>query len=167
MIKALIIGLITSLLTFSPAQAQDGETFAEWITGDWAGSGQFSGQESMATLTVEDTLGGRFHAFRYRFAAAANDGGTTYFEGLGLYHAHGERAWTGQWFDSMGNVHLLNGAIDGETLVAHWGDRGRTHYRRVGGNRLEIVDAMQNATGEWQEFARYSLNRLTIGGSAD
>lgn len=156
-----------TLFAFVPAQAQDGATFAEWIAGEWAGPGQFSGQDSMATLSVDAAIGGRFHAFRYRFAAAGADGDTTYFEGLGLYHAEGESAWTGQWFDSMGNVHALNATVDGEGLVARWGELGRTHYRRVADNRLEIVDSMRNASGEWQEFARYSLNRIAIRAPAD
>lgn len=164
---SMFAAIFATLLTFAPAQAQDGETFAEWIAGDWAGPGQFSGQDSMATLSVDPALGGRFHAFRYRFAAAGADGDTTYFEGLGLYHAEGEDAWAGRWFDSMGNVHPLSGTVDGEGLIAHWGERGRTHYRRTADDRLEIVDSMRNASNEWQEFARYSLNRIAIRAPAD
>jgi hypothetical protein len=144
----------------APVLAQQAENdFAHWFAGEWRGAGTVSGNASRAALDVAPTLGGRFLELDYRFTAFAADGTATRFSGRGFYRMDGDDAWTGHWFDSSGAVHALSAAVDGEALVARWGENGRSEYRRIDADRLEVVDSYRAADGDWTEFARISYTR--------
>lgn len=156
--KMLLVSL--GLLMAMPVHAQEAnEGFAEWFAGDWRGVGAVSGNDARATLNIAPVLGSNFIELDYRFTTVADDGSLGHFSGRGFYRLEGAEAWTGHWYDSTGSVHALAAALEGDSLVANWGERGRSEYRRVGDDRLEVVDSFQAGDGSWREFARITYVR--------
>lgn len=143
------------LLALAVPFAATAQSEGAWIEGSWRGDGNVHGQASTARLDVAPALGGRFLEFGYSFVA----GEATAFEGRGFYRRTESESWTGTWLDSGGAIHELRGAMGEGELVTHWGARGRTVYRLDGEGRLEIVDSVGSANGEWREFARHLLVR--------
>lgn len=153
------VPLAAILLCLSAAvHAQPGDRFARWLTGHWQGSGEVSGETSMARLDVESVLGGEFLELSYGFVA----GSSSRFEGRGFYRQRGETAWQGQWFDSSGSSYRLSGAVGEDELVVHWGDFGRSIYRRTGEDQMLVLDSMRVGDGTWREFGRQDFVRLSV-----
>lgn len=160
--RAALLAVLLWIAMPVAAAAQQGEGAVEgnWIEGRWQGEGRFQGRESTARLDIAPALGGHFLEFEFNFTAANENGEPLRFSGRGFYRRNGEAAWTGIWLDSGGAVHELRGAMTDDALETQWGDSGRTSYRLTGADRLEVVDSIRTANGEWREFARYMLVRL-------
>ncbi len=132
-----------------------------WI-GSWHGAGSNSGVSADLTLSFERALGGRF--VRLSLLNQIGPPQTRQsFEGLALYWPAAEGQWRGSWFDSQGTVYALDVQIFDTTLVAIWRDnekpRGRSSYRLVQPDELEVIDSVRAPDGSWREFARYQLKR--------
>ncbi|MEM8695800.1 MAG: hypothetical protein AAGE05_07230 [Pseudomonadota bacterium] len=157
-----VLSVCAVIAAIGPAQAQEADSdFALWFAGEWRGAGIVSGNASRASLDVAPVLGERFLELDYRFTAFADEGAANRFAGRGFYRLDGEDAWTGHWYDSTGSVHSLSAVLEDGALVAQWGENGRSVYRRIDGNRLEVVDSYRSADGSWSEFARISYARST------
>ena len=48
-------------------------------------------------------------------------------------------------------------------MIAEWGDgtapRGRSTYRLIGANAMEVIDEIRRKDGSWSEFGRFRLER--------
>jgi hypothetical protein len=132
-----------------------------WI-GSWYGAGSNSGVAADLTLNFERVLGGRF--VRLSLSNQIGPPQTRQsFEGLALYWPAADGQLRGSWFDSQGTVYALDVQIFAATLVAIWRDsekpRGRSSYRLVQPDELEVIDSVRAPDGSWREFARYQLKR--------
>ncbi|MGH7338024.1 MAG: hypothetical protein ACREI7_10620, partial [Myxococcota bacterium] len=84
------------------------------------------------------------------------------FEGLALYWAGASAGrLNGRWFDSQGATHLLDAVLEPQALIAEWGDgttpRGRSTYRLLSANAMEVIDEIRRKDGTWREFGRFRL----------
>ena len=93
----------------------------------------------------------------------AKDGSTQVFEGVGLYKAVNEKVYVATWFDSGGEMHPIKATSDETSLTSIWGTPdtklGKTIYRFVDDNTVEITDFIQNKSGEWKQFNKNTVNR--------
>ncbi len=148
--------LLALLLQAGAAQAEP----LDWLTGRWNGQGTALGNQSEATLEATPALAGKFIELRYRFHPLANPQAA--FEGRALYRPSEDGTWSARWFDSRGVTFPIQAVLAGETLTAEWGEegseRGRTVYQGLDDGRLEIVDLVRRADGEYREFARHILS---------
>ncbi|HKQ18627.1 MAG TPA: hypothetical protein VJW75_02660 [Candidatus Eisenbacteria bacterium] len=106
-------------------------------------------------------LEGEFLRVQYRFDPVGS--GATPFEGHGYYRADTSNVWRGGWYDTQRAMHALSGYIDGDSLVAMWGaenaPHGRTIYRMLSSNKLEVTDSIRGKDGAWREFGRVLYSR--------
>lgn len=109
----------------------------------------------LATLTFENALVGADGAVSPVLGAAA------------VYRTTPDRP-EGVWLDSRGVRFELAWQADDTTLVVTWSgteESGRTTYRVVGPDALEVVDEVAAEEG-WREFARSRLAREAQPGAA-
>lgn len=133
-----------------------------WL-GEWQGTGTTSGAPARLTLKWERALGGRFVRLTLLNEIGA-DSPPQRFEGLALYWPGAVTGrMNGRWFDSQGVVHLLDAALDANALIAEWGDgttpRGRSTYRLLDADAMEVIDEIRRKDGTWREFGRFRLER--------
>ena len=132
-----------------------------WI-GTWHGPGSNSGVTADLTLQFERVLGGRF--VRLSLSNQVGPPATRQlFEGLALYWPAADGQLRGSWFDSQGTVYALDVQVFDTTLVAIWRDnekpRGRSSYRLIQPDELEVIDSVRAPDGSGRECARYRLTR--------
>ena len=84
----------------------------------------------------------------------------TVIEATALYRP-GEDS-SGHWFDSRGTVLPLKFKATGSQLTVFWGDeeteQGRTVYRLVSANRIEVEDTVKRPAG-FESFATAVYSR--------
>ena len=133
----------------------------QWL-GEWHGTGTTSGAAARLTLKWERALGGRFVRLTL-LNEIGNEPTRQRFEGLAMYWPGVAGRVNGRWFDSQGVVHLLDGALEPDALIAEWGDgttaRGRSTYRLLGADAMEVIDEIRRKDGSWSEFGRFRLER--------
>jgi hypothetical protein len=153
-----------SILLFAGALiAQDSASsrpLEHWL-GEWHGTGTTSGAPAKLTLRWERALGGQFVRLTLLNEIAAEP--PQRFEGLAMYWPGTAGRMNGRWFDSQGVMHVLEGALEADALIAEWGDgttpRGRSTYRLLGPDAMEVIDEIRRKDGTWREFARFRLER--------
>lgn len=131
------------------------------LAGSWVGEGQWMGAPARATLAWDSVLNGRFTRLAYQITKTADP--AVAFEGHAYYAADADGRVTATWFDSQGAVYALEVDATADTLTAVWGPagapRGRTTYRLMAEDRLEVVDEIKTKDGAWKEFARIGYER--------
>ncbi len=142
------------------AGAQDPLAF---LHGQWIGEGTTSGFLASQALTWKPALQGRFTALELHNTMSNEAGESFVFEGVAYYSATEAQEFTGIWVDSQGNIHPLKAVLKDTVLLADWGSEetelGRSEYRLLPDERLEVVDSIRNKEGEWKEFGRAVLER--------
>ncbi len=135
----------------------------DWMIGEWAGEGTLFGRPSRVSLSVKPILGGKAVALDY--AVSVNTEGekpAINFTSHGFYRATKGKRWEGRWVDNFGNLHDLNGRIDGTSLIAMWGspgtEIGRTRYALEGGALLLTDQALMDS-GVMEVFATSRLSK--------
>jgi hypothetical protein len=141
------------------------------LMGDWRGSGTVNGQGSSITMTWERAVSGAFVRLRFRNEMAPGNGRPAMvFEGHGYYQIARPDGGVGTWMDSRGLMLPVEVALEARTLTSDWGsattERGRTVYRLVEADLLEVTDFVRGRDGEYREFGRSRLRRVTSGGRA-
>ena len=162
--RALALGAAI-LLTFSSAlPAQDtapSQPLEQWL-GEWQGTGTTSGAPARLTLKWERALGGRFVRLTL-LNEIGSEPTRQRFEGLAMYWPGAAGRMNGRWFDSQGVMHVLVGALQSDALIAEWGDgttpRGRSTYRLLSADAMEVIDEIRGKDGSWREFGRFRLER--------
>jgi hypothetical protein len=157
------------LLTFAADRA--GRTFAQepapsrpleqWL-GEWRGTGTTSGAPAQLNLKWERALGGRFVRLTLVNEIGAEPTRQR-FEGLAMYWPGAAGRLNGRWFDSQGATHLLDAVLEPDALIAEWGDgttaRGRSTYRLLAPDAMEVIDEIRGKDGTWREFGRFRMQR--------
>ena len=134
----------------------------QWL-GEWRGTGTTNAASARLNLKWERALGGRFVRLTLLNEIGAEPASQR-FEGLALYWPGASAGrLNGRWFDSQGATHLLDAVLEPGALIAEWGDgttpRGRSTYRLLSPNAMEVIDEIRRKDGTWREFGRFRLER--------
>lgn len=131
--------------------------------GTWQGEGKVMGLESKITMTWEEIWGGKFTKLLFRNEMKTKNGETQIFEGNAYYKNIDLNKYQGNWFDSGGEYHPIDADLIDNSLNSLWGTNetklGRTIYRLIEKDKMEIVDSIKTKDGTWREFGRSVLNR--------
>lgn len=135
------------------------------LLGTWSAKGQAFGMPADVTMKWEPDMQNKFLLLSYRMDMRDTAGRVQTFEGKAYYKASTEAGkFTATWFDSGGEVHPIEANYDGESLTALWGTpttkMGKTVYRFVDDNTIEITDFIQRKDGEWRQFNRNTVRRM-------
>jgi hypothetical protein len=130
--------------------------FLERTGGEWIGSGAILDTPANVELSIRPIVGGKFFELQWLNLGSATTGA---FEGRAVYRDLGDGRYSAHWVDSLGNEHAIQATAEGESLVALWGERGKTVYRLLESRDLEVVDSVKSSAGTWREFGRTVLKR--------
>ena len=134
------------------------------LAGSWAGEGKAFGRPSRPEMKWELTLNGKFIKLNYKNEMKSSKGETQIFEGHGYYKSLGGGKYQGTWFDSQGEQHPISATFENDALTANWGTPetklGKTVYRLIAPNEMELIDSIRKKDGTWQEFSRAKLKRM-------
>ncbi len=160
---AICLTLAAAAFPPSPGEASDPDSLLNRLAGAWAGEGKVLGNESRIEASWAWTLQSSFLMLEFRNEMRAPDGSIRVFEGVGYYQRVEGGKYRGTWFDTNRSMQPIEATAEGGVLTALWGvpgeHYGRTVYRFVDDDTLEIVDSVQAKSGEWKEFGRSRLAR--------
>ncbi len=121
------------------------------------------GRPSKPEMKWERVLSGKFLKLTYRTELRSAKGEPQLFEGHAYCKSLGNGKYHGTWYDSQGSVHPIEATFEGSALTSNWGtaqtELGKTVYRLLAAERMELVDYVQKKDGTWQEFARAKLTK--------
>jgi hypothetical protein len=133
------------------------------LIGQWKATGKSFGMPAETTMVWERTLSGKFNRITYRIVMHPASGPDQLFEGEALYKASKENEWAATWFDSQGSMHPITATHENGILTSLWGTpatrQGKTLYRIVDKNTLELTDLILNKDGTWKEFNKQTLSK--------
>lgn len=132
--------------------------------GTWQGEGKVMGLESKITMTWEEIWGGKFTKLIFRNEMKTKNGESQLFEGNAYYKNIDLNKYQGNWFDSGGESHPINATYIDNSLDSLWGTNetklGRTIYRLIEKDKMEIIDSIKTKDGTWREFGRSVLTKM-------
>lgn len=152
--------LLVGVGAASPNQvaAQDAAAVFERLEGTWAGSGTLFGRP--AAFTMRWDVSGGLASLRFTNALVEADGTETpVMSAAAVYRIDGDAE--GVWLDSRGERVELAWTVADGALVVDWrasAESGRTTYRPVDGDRVEVVDEVAADDG-WRVFGNASHAR--------
>src|SRR5215475_11911869 len=88
------------------------------LNGRWEGKGTFQGKAATGAVHWEGVLGGKFK----RLGIALSLDNQVIFEGHAYYDLKPGSEIHGSWFDSQGSSYPIRATMDGDSLVALWGN---------------------------------------------
>jgi len=125
------------------------------LEGAWTGAGTVRGMPAAIELRFRPALAGRGRHLRFR-NVMRSEAGEHVFGAEALYLCDAGGGCRGHWYDSRGVVLPLSVALHADRVVVDWGDdaseRGRTTYRPLGDDALEIIDEVRGADGTFKRF---------------
>jgi Protein of unknown function (DUF1579) len=155
--KIVVIIVFTCLLT-SVGLAQG---FLEKLKGTWVAKGSAFGMPADVEMTWMAALGGRYTQIQYKIVMHGKEGKDQLFEGTAYYKPAGENKYVATWFDSGGEMHPITATSDENALTSFWGTPetklGKTIYKLLDNNTVEITDFIQKKDGSWQQFGKNTL----------
>lgn len=158
--KRIVVILIFACLLTSVGLAQD---FLEKLKGTWVAQGSAFGMPADVEMIWSTTLGGRYAQIQYKIVMHGKEGKDQLFEGTAYYKPAGENKYVATWFDSGGEMHLISATSDANALTSLWGTPetklGKTIYKLIDNNTVEITDFIQKKDGSWQQFGKNTLSR--------
>ncbi len=149
------------LMATSSLPAQGPAPVFDLLQGNWSGEGTLMGQSARFSMRWEQSQGFAVLAFRNAFADTTGKL-TPVLQSAAVYRTSLEQP-EAVWLDSRGvRVEITWEALD-SALVANWtapNEKGRTTYRVLAANELEVVDEVLSGSG-WRMFAtaRYRRDR--------
>jgi hypothetical protein len=161
----IVVSLSVFLLFNHSLEASSSGAFLDRLQGAWQGDGKAFGLPAHLQMKWEWVLGKKFLRLSLKTRTRGSTGQEqTVFEGHAYYRSAGEGKYEGEWFDSRGESFSIKGTVDGESLTALWGapgkEQGKSVYKFVESDRLEVVDSVRQQDGTWKEFGRFNLSRL-------
>lgn len=159
---AVLMAFVTALAGAQSIAAQsDLDRVLATLEGSWEGEGELLDRPATFAMTWERALDGRFLRLEFRNAFADVDPIQPVLESH-AYYLLGGPALTGQWMDSRGVILTLKAEVVGSTLVTYWTgeESGRTEYRVIGEDALEVTDYVQ-AEGGYYPFAQARYRRVS------
>lgn len=150
------------VLGVSSANAQSG--IFEKLRGSWQGTGTVNKMESALTMKWEAFLSEKFYRLTFKNTMKSNKGDVV-FEGMAMYKLPASSLETeGNWFDSFGFVRPIKAILAKDSLTANWGSKeteeGKTVYRLLENDKMEVVDSVKTKDGLWREFGRSNYVRI-------
>jgi len=134
------------------------DTFLNRLSGVWKAQGKAFGMEANFHMQWEWVLQNRFIQLSYKIEMRGKDGQPQVFEGTAFYKPVANEKYEGTWFDSQRAIHPIQATADSTALIALWGtpetEQGKSIYRLLDDNRIEVVDAVRVKDGSWKEFSR-------------
>lgn len=157
------VAILPKQLKSKAAFAQPTLSFMQNLEGTWSASGKAFNMPAEISMSWVTTLNEKFYHLTYRMVMTGQDSSTQTFEGTAYYQAKTDTELVATWFDSGGEMHPIKATVDGESLTAIWGTSdtklGKTIYRFIDDNTIEITDFIQNKKGEWRQFNRNEVKR--------
>lgn len=154
-----LVTILLLLLVPFQATSQSPE-FLSRLEGSWQGDGKTLGMAANMRLKWEWVLNKKFLRLSLKNEMSRPNGQKQVFEGEAYYHASSA---DGHWFDSRGWAFPIKAHVEGNTLVGAWGspdkEEGKSTYRLVDANTLEVIDTVKQKDGTWREFGRATLKR--------
>jgi len=150
-----------------PADAPIALQETEWpavvvaLEGDWEGSGTLFGSPASFAMSWHRSLGDRFVRLVFRNALVTDDGTSPVLQAEAFYRPAEDGGLSGHWFDTRGEVVTLRARVADDRIVTEWqasSESGRTTYRLVDADTVEVVDEVLGANG-LQEFGRATYTR--------
>lgn len=149
--------------TVAPQDALPKDVLKERYLGAWKGQGQMMGRDSQVQMKWETVLDGRFVRVQFRTEWQTPDGKPQAFEGHAYYQQQKDGKYRATWFDAQGATLNIDAEFDGQALTSLWGPgaekRGKTIYRLVSAEQIEVIDSARSKEGEWREFSRATFKR--------
>ncbi|MEQ1586226.1 MAG: hypothetical protein ABL895_10130 [Cyclobacteriaceae bacterium] len=135
--------------------------FTQKLMGAWSASGTAFGKPAKVEM-IWTTVLKHFSRIEYKIMTPDPDSKIV-FEGTAYYKQNGVNSYGGTWFDSGGEVHSIQATNDQTTLTSIWGKPegkfGKTIYKLIGENELEISDYIMTKEGAWREFSKNVLSK--------
>ena len=162
---ATCIALVFALLLLLPLTRARSETeqFLNRFQGSWQGEGKAFQMTARLQMKWELVLGDKFLRLTLRNTMRGTNGQTQVFEGHAYYRSSGESRYEGKWFDSRGEAFPIMAQAEGDALVSSWGtpeqEQGKSIYRIIDSNKMEVVDSVRQKDGTWKEFGRFVISR--------
>lgn len=158
--------LFLTLISLSPlaVRADDSrDPFLNRLNGDWKAQGKAFGMEAKFHMKWAWVLQNRFIQLSYKIEMRGKDGQPQIFEGTAFYKPAANGKYEGTWFDSQRSIHPIAATADSSALTSFWGkpetEQGKSIYRLLDENRIEVVDAVRAKDGSWREFSRNTFGR--------
>lgn len=143
----------------APAAVPAGTVF-DRLAGDWHGEGTLLGRDARFTMTWR--LHGELAVLTFGNAFVDPDGTTTpVLDAAAVYRTTPDHP-DAVWLDSRGVRIEIRWEASDSSLIAHWTaptERGRSTYRAVGPDRVEVVDEVRSGA-EWRTFAVARFSRV-------
>ena len=164
-LRATCFLLLLALLFVFPSQParSQAEPFLNRFEGTWQGEGKTMGMTAHLQLKWEWVLGSKFLRLSLNNTMRAGNGQTRVFEGHAYYRPTGQSKYEGKWFDSRGEAFPITALAEGDALVSSWGtpeqEQGKSIYRLIESNKMEVVDQVRQKDGTWKEFGRFVVTR--------
>lgn len=150
--------LFTTLTPFAVRAEDSRDAFLNRLRGVWKAEGKAFGMEANFSMKWEWVLQNRFIQLSYKIEMRGKDGQPQIFEGTAFYKPAANGKYEGTWFDSQRSIHPLAATADSSALTSFWGrpetEQGKSIYRLLDENRIEVVDAVRAKDGSWREFSR-------------
>ena len=153
--------LATALMTTSSLRAQDTAPVFSMLQGNWSGEGTLMGRSARFSMRWEQSHGFAVLTFRNAFADTTGKL-TPVLQSAAVYRTSLAQP-EAVWLDSRRvRAEITWEALD-SALIANWTaptEKGRTTYRVLTSNELEVVDEVLSGSG-WRTFAtaRYRRER--------
>ena len=152
--------IVLLLLVPFQATSQSNQLLSR-LEGSWQGDGKTLGMAANMQLKWEWVLNKKFLRLSLKNEMSTPNGQKQVFEGEAYYHASAAEA---HWFDSRGMMFPIKAQIEGDMLISMWGspdkEEGKSTYRIIDANTLEVIDTVKQKDGTWREFGRATLKRL-------
>jgi hypothetical protein len=155
-----LLPLIALFASVSVYANQQSNQFLSRLEGNWQGNGKTLGMAANLQLKWEWVLNKKFLRLTLKNEMSTPNGQKQVFEGQAYYHASAAEA---HWFDSRGIMFPIKAQIEGDALVSMWGspdkEEGKSRYRLIDANTLEVIDTVKQKDGTWREFGKATLKR--------
>jgi hypothetical protein len=154
--------VLTVLLISQLASAQTGNILTK-LEGNWATKGNSFGMPADITMTWQPGIEAKFMHLSYRMVMQTKEGKQQVFEGAAYYKVTGDKTYSATWVDSQGEMHPITATSDDTMLASIWGTPstklGRSTYRFVSDNEVEVTDYVMKKDGTWSKFNQNVLTR--------
>ncbi|MGE0552607.1 MAG: hypothetical protein AB7R55_04170 [Gemmatimonadales bacterium] len=142
------IGLLLLQPVAAAAQSRPADPF-DHLAGAWQGDGTLFGRRATFRMEWAIKPGG--------FAVLSFSNGA--LDAAAVYRRAGDSS--GAWLDTRGQQLSISWTVGDSSLISIWSgsETGRTVYRWIGRNEVEVVDSVQ-AGGGWREFGRARYRRV-------
>ncbi len=152
------------LLVASVQVSAQSEKFLSRLQGSWQGEGKAFGMPANLQVKWEWVLGNKFLRLSLKNEMRAANGQVQVFEGQAFYRATAADKCEAHWFDSRGINFPIKAQVEADTLIAFWGspekEEGKSSYRLIDDQTLEVVDWVKQKDGTWREFGRAIVKRV-------